>query len=390
MLARRHGVDTQARAFSPWSHVVALLYAQLKHALSLNDVCDGLLLWCTPLRSMRGATAPARNTLSHANKTRPCALAQDLFWEVLKHLQTLQPGFGGRHSKGLAWRFKATIHVVDSTVISLVANCLDWAKHRRRKAAAKCHLRMGLHSMLPGFVVIDTAKEHDNLRAHELCAGLQDGEIVLFDKGYYDLEHFRDLTERGVFFVTRAKDNLACKVCQALNIGSDARILADELVELTGPKSQRLHPGKLRRVRAEVQLDGQTRILVFLTNNLTWSAGSVADLYRCRWQIEVFFKQIKQTLQLADFLGHNANAVRWQLWTALLVYVLLRFMAHLSRWGHSFSRLWGLCRSMLWGQRELLELLEHYGTAKGRPRPLPPPQEPVLPGFEELFMGQPT
>ena len=139
-LARKHGVDEQARTFSPWSHVVALLYAQVTHALSLNDVCDALRAWATPLRALRGATPPSRNALSHANKIRDSALAQDLFWQVLGHLQDRCPGFGRGSTRGLAWRFRRAIHVVDTTVIELVAGCLDWAQHQRRKAAAKCHL----------------------------------------------------------------------------------------------------------------------------------------------------------------------------------------------------------------------------------------------------------
>ncbi len=387
-LARVHGVDQQARTFSPWSHVVALLYAQMAHALSLNDVCDALRLWATSLRALRGATPPSRNNLSHANKQRDAALAESVFWHVLEHLQSTFPAFGRGPTKGLAWRFHRTIHVVDATVIQLVASCLDWAKHRRRKAAAKCHLRLSLRSLLPGFVVIDTAREHDNRRARQLCAALHDGKIVLFDKGYYDLAHFWELAQRGVFFVTRAKDNLACRVKKRLPRGADPRVLKDELIVLKGHYARQDYPGLLRRVTARVELDGQERVLVFLTNNLVWSGGSVADLYRCRWQIEVFFKQVKQTLQLADFLGHTANAVKWQVWMALLVYVLLRFQAWRSAWMHSFSRLLTLCRAALWLPRDLGELLARYGTAAGRGGSIAPPRQSELPGFSAYLMGQ--
>jgi hypothetical protein len=387
-LARAHGVDTQARTFSPWSHVVALLYAQLSHALSLNDVCDALRLWATPLRALRGATPPSRNNLSHANKTRDCALAEQVFWQTLAHLQHTFPSFGRGPTKGLAWRFRRTIHVVDATVIQLVASCLDWAQHRRRKAAAKCHLRLSLRSLLPGFAVIDTAREHDSRRVRQLCADLQAGEIVLFDKGYYVLAHFWDLTQRGVFFVTRAKDNLACRVKKRLPRGADPRVLKDELIVLKGHYARRDYPGVLRRVTARVVVDGEERVMVFLTNNLVWSGGSVADLYRCRWQIEVFFKQVKQTLQLADFLGHNANAVKWQVWMALLVYVLLRFQAWRSQWAHSFSRLLTVLRAALWLPRDVGELLRSYGTAGGDYRRLEPPYQTALPGFAAFLMGQ--
>ncbi|KAB2907216.1 MAG: IS4 family transposase, partial [Dechloromonas sp.] len=249
-LARAHGVDARARTFSPWSHVVTLLYAQLAHALSLNDVCDALRLWATPLRALRGATPPSRNALSHANKTRDAALGEAVFWQVLDHLQTSFPPFGRGPTKGLAWRFRRTIHVVDATVIQLVASCLDWAKHRRRKAAAKCHLRLSLRSLLPGFVVIDTAREHDSRRARQLCADLQAGEIVLFDKGYYELAHFRELAQRGVCFVTRAKDNLAARVRRRLPRGVDPRVLKDELIVLKGHYARQDYPGVLRRVTA--------------------------------------------------------------------------------------------------------------------------------------------
>jgi len=271
------------------------------------------------------------------------------------------------------------IHIVDTTVLQLVAHCLDWARHRRRKAAAKLHLRLNLQSLLPGFVIMDTAAEHDNTRARELCAQLQSGEISLSDKGYLDYRHLRDLDERGVFWVTRARDNMDCTVVQKLPSAKDPNILQDEIIVLGNQK--RPGPKQMRRVLAVVEIDGEQRQMSFLTNNLKWSPRSVADLYRCRWQIEVFFKQIKQTLQLADFLGHNANAVRWQVWTALLTYVLLRYLSYLSRWAHSFTRLFTILRAALWGKYDLLKLLACYGTAGGSFRHLAQPQQAYFPGF---------
>ena len=188
-LARAHQSEEYARSFSHWSHVVALLYAQLTHSLGLNDVCDALRLHSGPLSAIRGATPPSRNGLSNANKVRPAAMAEDLFWKVLAHLQSLAPGFGGGPHSGRLHRFKRNIHVVDATVIQLVAHCLDWAKHRRRKAAAKCHLRLDLQSFLPRMVIIDPARQHESTRARELCAPVKAGEIVIFDKGYLDHEH---------------------------------------------------------------------------------------------------------------------------------------------------------------------------------------------------------
>jgi len=378
-IARATGAADKSRTFSPWSHVVSQCYAQLTHSISLNDVCDSLQLHSGPLVTLRGATAPSRNGFSNANRERPAAMAQQLFWSVVDHLGQQSPGFVAGRRRGAAFRFKVPIHVVDTTVMELVANCMDWAKHRRRKAAAKTHMRLNLQSLLPNFVIIDTAGEHDNKRARELCAGVRSGEIVLLDKGYVDFGHLRDLDERGAFWVTRAKDNMAYDVVRKMPRSKDEKILRDEVIVLSNPNKPA--PELMRRVVALVEIDGEEREMVFLTNNLEWSPRSVADLYRCRWQIEVFFKQIKQTLQLADFLGHNANAVRWQVWMALLVYVLLRYLSYLSKWAHSFTRLFTILRAVLWSKLDLLDLLACYGTAKGSFRNLARPEQAYFPGF---------
>jgi hypothetical protein len=378
-LARGTGVEDKSRSFSPWSHVVSLCHAQLAHSISLNDACDSLQLRSGPLSSLRGATAPSRNGFSHANRERPAQMAEELFWAVLSDLGQQSPGFVAGRRRGAAFRFKLPIHVVDTTVIELVANSMDWAKHRRRKAAAKTHLRLNLQSLLPNFVIIDTAGEHDNKRARELCAGVQSGEIVLFDRGYVDFEHLRELGQRQVNWVSRAKDNMSYVVAQTLPKSKDRKILKDEIIMVSN-----LHqaaPELMRRVVALVEIDEVEREMVFLTNNLEWSPRSVADLYRCRWQIEVFFKQIKQTLQLADFLGHNANAVRWQVWMALLVYVLLRYLSYVSKWAHSFTRLFTILRAVLWSNIDLWDLLACYGTAKGSFRNLARPEQAYFPGF---------
>lgn len=378
-LAQETGVERQARTFSPWSHGVSLLYAQLTHAIGLNDVCDGLRLHSGPLWAIRGASPPSRNNLSYANKHCDAALAQQVFWRTLEHLQGLQPGFGKGRGFGLARRFKRAIHIVDATTIELVASCLDWARHRRRKAAAKCHLRLDLHCFLPRFAIIDTARQNDVTRARELCADIRAGEIVIFDRGYLDWRHLCDLEWRGVFWVTRGKEKMAFRALDTLPESKDGRVLLDQVVELRVHQSRRYHPRPLRRIIARVEVDGREELMEFLTNNLQWSAGTIVDLYRCRWQIEVFFKQIKQTLQLSDFLGQSANAVRWQIWMALLLYGLLRFSAWVHGWAHSFTRLFALARSALWQRWDLGGLLRLYGTAQGHFRYLGQPEQAYWP-----------
>ena len=300
---------------------------------------------------------------------------------MLGHLQHASQDFAaGRKGKGLLRRFKVRIHAVDSTVIQLVANCMDWAKHRRRKAAAKMHLRLDLHSFLPSFAIVDTAGQHDNKRAREVCATILSGEIVVFDKAYVDFEHLFDLDQRGVWWVTRSKDNLKFRVVKKHHTKGHENIIKDQIIALQG----KLKGMKLRRVEAMVEVDGKWRVMVFITNNTEWSPRSVCDLYRRRWDIEVFFKQVKQSLKLGSFLGHSANAVRWQVYTALLVYVLLRYMAHLSAWGHSFTRLFAVTRSALWERIDLLSLLKSYGTVSGRFKVIGALNTAWLPGFAPI------
>jgi len=300
-------------------------------------------------------------------------MAEKLFWRVLEHLENSSPQFSrGKLPKGL-FRFKRNIHIIDSTTIELVANCMDWAKHRRRKAAAKTHMRLDMESLLPRFAIVDTAKHNDNLRARELCAGLKDGEIIIFDRAYNDFDHLMDLDKRGVQWVGRWKKRTVCEVIDTKETSGD--IIKDELVVLNNELV-------VRRITAWVEVDGKWREMIFVTNNREWSAQTVYDLYKARWQIEVFFKQIKQTLKLADFLGHSANAVKWQVWTALLVYVLLRFLSRMSAWTHSFTRIFAVVRASLWTRIDLFGFLKMLcGTAGGSFRNLARPEQAYFPGF---------
>jgi hypothetical protein len=323
-LARETKVAERARTFSPWSRVVALVCAPLTHSIGLNDVCAARRLQSGPLSRLRGAPPPTRNHLAHADKVRPAERAEKLFWAGLEHLGELSPGFVSGHGrKRFAGQFKRLIRLVDSTTIPRIAACLDWAKHRRRKAAAKRRLRLALQSFLPRFAIVDTARHPDAKRARELCAGIKAGDIVLFDQAEADFGPLADLTLRAVFWGTRAKDNMPFKVIHRCQRGSRGKILRDDLIRLQTPASRQDDPELLRRVVALVEVDGQEVVMVFLTSNLEGSAASIVGLCRCRWQIEGFCKPIKQTLQLADFLGASANAVRWQGWTALLVDLLL-------------------------------------------------------------------
>lgn len=381
-LARKHGVEDQSRAITPWNHTVALLFAQISHALSLNDVCDTLANHGGVLTTIRQASAPSRNGLSNANRERNADMAEALFWETLAHLQGQWPQFGmGRKYVGFPRRFRQrVINVVDSTTIKLVANCMGWAKHRRRKAAAKCHMRLDLQTFLPRFALVKAANSHDAKEARAVCADIRSGEIVVFDKAYLDLEHLGELNEREVLWVSRAKSNMQYEVVRQ-HAPASGRILRDVVIRLTGIRAKGTYPGELRLVTARVEVNKREMTLTFITNNFDWAASSVCDLYKGRWGVEVFFKQIKQTLQLGDFLGHNENAVRWQIWTALLAYILVRFVAYMSQWGHSFARLFTVIRGTLWECFDLFGLLQRYGTASPPPRCRAAPEQAYLPNL---------
>ena len=366
----------QTRSFSATSHVVAMLYAQLSHALSLNDICDCLRFHAGYLSQIRDCVPPSRNGLAHANATRASQMAEELFWTVLAEIKQKYPEFisNGRHYPGMPWRFKRPIHIVDSTTIKLIAKCLNWAKHREQKAAAKMHLDLDLKSFLPTFAIVNRAKDSDPKMAWEVCGGIRAGEIVVFDKAYVDFDHLYHLHRRGVTGVTRAKENICYEVmgqqlpeeeiqqaeymfANNIFMGQQPIVLSDCRIKMTA-NTEAKYPEQLRIVKACVLVNGKPCEMHFISNNFDWSAYSICELYLARWGIEVFFKEIKQTLQLADFLGTSENAIKWQIWTALLAYLLLRLVGWIAEWKQSFRRLYTLIKGMLWSRRNISELLK--------------------------------
>lgn len=374
----KEGIQIAARAFSIWSHIVSMIYCHMAHCISLNDICDGLQNFKGNLNDIRNATAPHRNTLSHANRTRDIALLKKLFWKTVEHYQQTHPKFftqGGRSYFSLPRRFKRAIRAIDSTTIELIAKCMDWTKHRKHKAAAKVHVALNLISFIPIRVVTDSANHHDGSYMSELCGNMKSGDIAVMDRAYVDYQQLNTLTEQGVFWVTRSKSNMKVKVIKQLNKGKqnapvDGKpphypiILKDEEVELTGRKSHKRYPRSFRHVSAKVpDSNGKEITVSFLSNNVDWAASSICDLYRSRWGIETFFKEIKQTLQIRTFVGFSRNAIEWQIWSALLTYLLMRIMAFLSEWKRDFKHFFTLMKGALWTKRTVRVIVSRYGTA---------------------------
>jgi Transposase DDE domain len=262
-------------------------------------------------------------------------------------------------------RFKRSIRAVDPSTIMLVANCMDWAKHRRQKAAAKLYLQLDLQTFLSAFAVVDTARRSDPAYARKVCANLREGEIVTFDKAYVDLDHLCELDERGVFWVARAKDIMDYRCVKRLQKKRVNHILHDDLIVLNGATTRKKYPQCFRRVVAFIEIDGKLTEMTFITNNLDWAAASIADLRKSRWTVEVFFKEIKQALQLCDFLGHSKNAILWQVWRALLLHLLLRYLSFVHGWSHGLKRLFCVLRSCIWHKFLLRNLLKSCETAYG-------------------------
>jgi IS5 family transposase len=375
-LAVEHGLDI--RGFKATSHVVALMYGQLDAQASLNGICDAAQVHGAEWRRIRGAQPPCRNTFSNANRHRDPAMAEHLYWEVFASLRNLSPSFGRRvRLPGFLKRMNREVSAIDSSTIKLALNCIDWARHRRKKAAAKLHLRLDVSSALPAFAVVEDAAHHDSVRAAALCARLLKGDVLVADRAYNDFRFLAELDERGVSFVVREKKNTRVVVLKR-NPAKHKRIIADEIVELQVYHTKARYPRLLRRITARVEVNGKDVEMSFLTNNLDWSAWTIAEIYKARWAIEIFFKELKQTCQIHDFVGYNESAVKWQVWVGLLVHLLMRFIKHVSKWGLSFSRLVGIVRSAIWVKRDLMQMLAHYGIAGERQRDGPVQKPPYI------------
>ncbi|MDX9775790.1 MAG: IS4 family transposase [Petrimonas sp.] len=385
--------DADIREFTCLSHILSLLYGHFSKSSSLNEICDALRLHETDLARIRGARAPKRNTFSNANRTRSAEIAEELYWTMLKHFTCICPSFtqGGKYG-GFISRIKRNIFAIDSTTLQLVMNCIDWARHRRRKAAAKTHMKLNVGCMLPSFAIVEDAAHHDSTRAEALCVSLKDGDILLADRAYVKFDFLYGLSARGVFFVLREKRNMKYTVVETAS-HKDRRIISDEIISLDVEETKNKYPEKLRRVTALVEVNGVEVEMTFITNNFKWSPRTVAELYRARWTIETFFKELKQTLQLSDFIGYNENAVKWQVWIGLLAHLIIRFLKHQSKWKLSFSRLAGTVRAALWMRVDLIQTLRIYGTADPPKRPLPFAEQLYFKGFEKFTsnpVGQPV
>lgn len=340
---RKHQAERHARGFHCWTQLVAMLFCQLGRAQSLREIVGGLAACEGKLQHLGVESAPKRSTLAYANEHRPWQLFQSVF-EALYQRCVADAMQRGRRR----FRFKHKLLSLDATLIPLCLSMFDWALYRRSKGAVKLHLVLDHDGYLPRFAVITDGKTSDIKVARGL--EFEPGTVVVIDRGYQDFDWWLELSRKKVFFVTRLKDNAEYGIVEQRAADRERGILLDEVVLLT--KIQEAGPvARMRRI--EVWIEQKQESMVFFTNQLTLAASTIAAIYKDRWQVELFFKALKQSLRIKTFVGTSANAVMIQIWTALIAMLVVKYLQLRSSFGWSLSNLVALLRHQLFVYRDL-------------------------------------
>ncbi len=342
---KKHSAERHAKGFTCWGQFVAMLFCQVAQLKSLREVCMGLASCEAPLKHLGISETPKKSTLAYANENRPWELYQTIFGQLLEKCQAEVCARGGRRK----FRFKNKLMSLDGSIIDLSASMFDWAKYKRTKGAIKLHLLLDHHGYLPSFAVVTEGKHSEVAVARGLR--LEPGTILVIDRGYNDYGWFAEMTTEGVFFVTRMKTNTVYAVEAECEIPPSGNLLRDQIISLPALRKAGEEPVLFRRI--EYWNEEKREILVFLTNLLHLAATTIAAIYKERWQVELFFKALKQTLKVKTFLGTSANAVKTQIWTALIAMLILKYLQMKSTFGWSLSNLAALLRQQLFIFRDL-------------------------------------
>ena len=367
-----NGSDHYCKHFTAWRQFLTCLYAQITGKDSLREICDGLLTNQSRLYHL-GMEPVARSTLSDAMNRRAPSVFGELFNELLARCEKLAPGHG--------FRFHNPLFAIDSTTIAVSLNAYDWARYRTNKGAVKLHTQLNLSGNLPCFVVMSNGKMSD-IQAARKWFRIEPDSIYTYDKGYCDYAWFKEIDGKGAFFVTRLRRNARLKVVgQHLEPNEKLGVVADEMVEPELPNIREAYPGILRRVVFHDAEGG--RDFVFLTNNFRLAAATIAAIYKRRWQIELFFKWIKQNLRIKTFLGTSENAVMAQIWAALVHFLLVAYIKFLGRVKISMAEITARLREHLMGRSHLMELLSLDRKTLAKPPDWNAPRQLEL--FGEFF-----
>lgn len=360
---RKHRAERNAKGFTSWGQLVAMLFCQLGSVTSLRDIVNGLAASEGKLRHLGLPESPKRSTLAYANSHRPSEVFEDLFNSLYASARKQMQQTGVRHK----FRFKNKLLSIDATTIELCASVFDWAQFRRTKGAVKLHLMLDHDGLLPCYCVITNGKQHEVTVTRQW--DFTPGSILVFDRGYNDYDWFERLTQQGVSFVTRMKDNADYIVIEDRPLPTRKGLIRDQIVCMTQQAVESDTPPLMRRI--EFFDEDQQRTLVFLTNNLKLAAATIAEVYKNRWQIELFFKALKQSLKVKTFVGTTANALKTQIWTALIAMLLIKILHMRSRFGWHLSNFIVLLRQQLFVYRDLWKWIDDPFQA---PETAPPPQ----------------
>ena len=355
-LAKTHHVGGRFRKTSRWSQFVALATGQLAGRLSLRDIVSNLTAQRSSLYHL-GSGGVARTTLARVNAHQPYAFYEALFGKLYAQCCTAAPRHG--------FRFRNKLYSVDASSIDLSLSIFPWAQFRQRDGALKLHVGLDHDGGIPAFMSLTHGKVHELTEARK--RRFAPGSILVMDKGYLDYSWYKSLSEQGVFFVTRARTNMRYRVTERRTVNTSTGLKADQTIRLSGVKSRHEALPPLRRVSYRDPESGQR--YQFLTNHFALAAPTIAAIYKQRWQIELFFKWIKQNLKIKTFLGTSKNAVMTQIWVAMCVYLMLAYLKYLSKTSASMQQILRLLQLNLFMRRDLFALLSGKPPDPGPPTP---------------------
>lgn len=335
-LVRTHAGDRYVKDFTCWRQMITLLYAQCKGHDSLRDIVTGLTAQCGKWYHI-GLNGVARSTLSDANNSRDWRIYEGLFYHLLERCKSMTP----KHK----FQFKNPLYSLDASTISLCLSQYPWAKFRATKGAVKLHCLLDHSGCIPSFVFITKGSRHDVSAAKDADLPIAPDSIVAMDRGYVDFAFLHSLHKRGAFFVTRTKENMQFTETGQQKMPVKKGLVTDLSIRLTGAASLKSYPEDLRYIVWHDQ--DADRYFSFLTNNFTLAASSIAAIYKARWQIEIFFKWIKQNLKIKSFLGTSFNAVMTQIWVAMCYYLLLSYVKYQTRYRFSLTALSRVIKEIL-------------------------------------------
>ncbi|HID43396.1 MAG TPA: IS4 family transposase [Archaeoglobaceae archaeon] len=356
-LVKRYKGDHYVKYFTCWQQFMSLLYAQVRGKDSLRDIETSLKAQSSRWYHI-GLKDIKRSTLSDANNQRDYRIYEGFFYELLYRCKSITP----KHK----FRFKNPLYTLDATVIDLCLSLFPWAKFRKKKGALKLHYLYDHSGSIPSFLVVTDARQHEIKVAKGQDLPIVSDSIISIDRAYIDYKWLYSLKKSRVSFVTLAKKNLKYEIIGQHEVDEKKGLLFDQTIKLTGYYQSRYYPEELRLVGF---IEPETKKeFVFLTNNFTLSAYTITQIYKARWQIELFFKWIKQNLKIKSFLGTSRNAVLTQIWVAMCYYLLLSYVKYQTKYSYSLLELSRIFSEMVLERISLIDLLScrHYNISKAR------------------------